>query len=63
MASSGRGDSTCEGVNLKELNDSIHQLSIHGKLWNDKKLIFTVYIKIKIQFSQRRWIKIVLIRF
>ena len=42
MASSGNGDSTCEGVNLKELNDSIHQLSNHGKLWNDKKLILMV---------------------
>ena len=54
MASSGVDDSTCEGANLKELNDSIHELSIHGKLWNDKKLIFTVYIKIKIQFSQSK---------
>ena len=54
MVSSGGDYSTCEGANLKELNDSIHELSIHGKLWNDKKLIFTVYIKIKIQFSQSK---------
>ena len=54
MVSSGGDDSTCEGANLKELNDSIHELSIHYKLWNDKKLIFTVYIKIKIQFSQSK---------
>ena len=54
MASSGVDDSTCEGANLTELNDSIHERSIHGKLWNDKKLIFTVYLKIKIQFSQSK---------
>ena len=54
MVSSGGDDSTCEGANLKELNNSIHELSIHGKFWNDKKLIFMVYIKIKIQFSQSK---------
>ena len=51
MASSG-GDDLREDINLKEQNESIHEISIHGTLWNDSE--FSVYIKIKIQFSQSK---------